>query len=1081
MIRLPAPLRLAPLVLALLVVPVLGPGSGASSRLLADDAPAAVPAAPAPAPAAAAATVIPIARPQHPGPVEFHREVLPVLQANCLPCHNRNTPKGDLNLETPAAMIKGGESGPSIVPGKASESLLLRVATHEAKPRMPPKDNKVNAVNLSPAQLGLLALWIDQGAPAGSAAEAPIPWQPVPTNFAPIFAVAVSPDAQLAACGRGNRIHLYRVAGNHFLQNLSDTSLPDGAAQRDLVNALAFSPDGRQLAAGGYREIRIWERQDPAPTPAFPLHQPTAAALSPDRSTLAVAQADGTLETLRLADGSPIARLGSLQPAPRWLEFSADGSRLAALGRRGKLTLFSLKPEALVPRDIALEDVEVAGWIDQGRAFATAQGTSPIVRWHRLPTAATNDLTLERELTGHTQRITAILDGAPLGAALLTGSEDGTVRIWSTDPKAESRLLTVGSPVVSLALLPGNKSIAIATRTGGTRLWSIEGTPKQLGELAGDARLAETAAVAERRLAAGRGEVEYQKGALKRAEEDQKKRTEELTKATEKAQGTAKALAEKRQALTREEQNAATATREKGELTTALDQARTRQEASKKTAETTRTALRETVEGLTLARLSADQAVRAAADLEKLLADLTGKSDEPTLLRAREAAASALKNSETRKTQAEQAKTANDKAIDELALRAREEGEAKSLFDRANTELPPRIKKAEEQLAAATKATETLKTEGERARIQNDTAEADVQLARRNLEAATKAIEDARTAIAAAERETTLAESLAKQSVTRRDAAAGRGHVWIATAPDGKSLITLDDEQRLAAWDIATLRPGPQITLPPHLNRPIAAGSDGEVRFLDTAALVRHPLESRWNLARVLGTGGPDSRIVDRVNALSFSPDGRWLASGGGEPSRSGEIKLWDPRDGSLVRDLGLLHSDCVLGLAFSPQGDLLASGGADRFLRLSDPRTGKGVRNFEGHTHHVLAVAWRADGRVLLSGGGEGMVKIWNRLTGDRLRNVDNFGKEVTGVAALGNAAEFLAVSGAGTARVFKEDGNQIRTLPAGSTFLSALAVSPDGRLAVGGGDDGVLRLWQIGDGAVLGENPSGPALARN
>ena len=55
--------------------------------------------------------------------------------------------KADLVLETPADILKGGESGPAVVPRKGAESLLLKVAAHQLKPFMPPKDNKAEAVS----------------------------------------------------------------------------------------------------------------------------------------------------------------------------------------------------------------------------------------------------------------------------------------------------------------------------------------------------------------------------------------------------------------------------------------------------------------------------------------------------------------------------------------------------------------------------------------------------------------------------------------------------------------------------------------------------------------------------------------------------------------------------------------------------------------------------------------------------------------------------------------------------------------------------------------------------------------------
>lgn len=68
------------------------------------------------------------------------------------------------------------------------------------------------------------------------------------------------------------------------------------------------------------------------------------------------------------------------------------------------------------------------------------------------------------------------------------------------------------------------------------------------------------------------------------------------------------------------------------------------------------------------------------------------------------------------------------------------------------------------------------------------------------------------------------------------------------------------------------------------------------------------------------------SQIVSRVTALTFSPDGKLLATGSGEPSRSGQFKLWRVEDGAFVREVVNPHTDMILGLDFSPQGDRLVS-----------------------------------------------------------------------------------------------------------------------------------------------------------
>ena len=192
---------------------------------------------------------IEIARLERTSRVSFHREVLPLLQANCLPCHNQTRAKGELNLETPAGMLKGGDSGPALVPRKPGESRMLQAAAHRVEDLvMPPGGNKVNARDFTPHELGMLALWIEQGAEAEATEVANLDWRAFPTNVVSSFAVALTSGGELAAVARANRVSLYNAKSGRPAGQLVDPAL-GGAAQRDWVSALAFSPDGELLAA----------------------------------------------------------------------------------------------------------------------------------------------------------------------------------------------------------------------------------------------------------------------------------------------------------------------------------------------------------------------------------------------------------------------------------------------------------------------------------------------------------------------------------------------------------------------------------------------------------------------------------------------------------------------------------------------------------------------------------------------------------------------------------------------------------------------------------------------------------------
>ena len=103
------------------------------------------------------AAVIPVEPLPKDKTASFESDVFPFLSDNCVSCHSKSTHKGGLNLETPEAILKGGDSGPSVVPGKPLDSLLMKACIHEdPDSAMPPRDNKVKAKNLTPVQIGAL-------------------------------------------------------------------------------------------------------------------------------------------------------------------------------------------------------------------------------------------------------------------------------------------------------------------------------------------------------------------------------------------------------------------------------------------------------------------------------------------------------------------------------------------------------------------------------------------------------------------------------------------------------------------------------------------------------------------------------------------------------------------------------------------------------------------------------------------------------------------------------------------------------------------------------------------------------------
>lgn len=262
--------------------------------------------------------------------VNFATEVYPFLKANCLACHNESKAKAGLSLESPQDMLEGGDSGPAIVPGKGSESFLFSTAAHLEDPVMPPANNKSKAENLKPEQLALLRLWIDQGAKGDAVStSAPTSWTLL-KGPQPIYTAAISADGRFAAAARGQQVHLYDLKVGKLAASLLDPSLEFPAADRDLVQAVAFSPDGNTLATGGYRVVKVWRRTaaeagKPVALPA----EPAALAVSPDGKRSAIGAVDGSILLVNhdTPEAAPVT-VKDHSGAVGALTFSADGATL---------------------------------------------------------------------------------------------------------------------------------------------------------------------------------------------------------------------------------------------------------------------------------------------------------------------------------------------------------------------------------------------------------------------------------------------------------------------------------------------------------------------------------------------------------------------------------------------------------------------------------------------------------------------------------------------------------------------------------------------------------------------------------
>lgn len=974
---------------------------------------------------------IPIAEVKRDTPVDFAKDILPILRKNCLACHNKTDAESDLVLETPDAILKGGLEGPSVVAHKPDESLMLQVAAYKAEPVMPPADNKVGAKKFTPEELGLLKLWIEQGAQVGSLATANmVNWQPLPPGVNPIYALAVSPDGQTVAASRANQVFLYHVPSKRMIGRLTDPALlstgvytKPGVADFDLIQALRFRPDGDMLASGGYRNVKLWERNRNARSHEFSgLAAPAlSVAVSADGKWAAIGEESGQIQLLDLTEGKVAETLAGHSGPVRGLAFTKENMQLVSTSDDMHCIVWNLVEKKEVGKLTTPSAIHAVALLDGDKRIATA-GADQIIRvWEfaAVTTPPAADAAAPQpavELKGHTGVVTSLASFGDASSRLVSGSEDGTARVWDVAGAKQVQSLAHGGPVRGVAARADGSRIASVGANNVAKLWAADG--KQVVEFKGDFRARLRVDEATRKVSLATKEIDATKAELK-AIQDRKDAEEKNATAAEEA-------------------------RKK-----AADELTAKEEATKKPVADHEAAMKSLTDAQAELAKAEEAKKTAEADLTKATEALTkATADLEAAQKAEPKNEDAIKAAEAAKAQAEQDK----KKAEEAKAKAEEQ-------IKANQE---NVKKAEEQAKKA-------KEPADKAIAERDAAKRSLESAERTAVRAKEAVQKIVETIPPAEETVKMAETAQTEvktqleAITKTATEAEKPLRAVAFSPDGLTVATTGDDEIVHTWDAETGVAIDSFVGQASTLTALAYLPNGQLLSTgQNATCFAWKTDPEWRLTRTIGSADDAETFTDRVTALDFSPDGTWLATGGGEPSRSGELKVWNVADGTLVKAIPDAHSDTIFGLEFSPDGKQLATGAADRFAKIFDIESGKLVRSFEGHTHHVLGVTWRADGRLLATSGADNAIKVWNVKTGEQSRTIAGFGKEVTGIRFLADGDNLVASSGDKSVQMKNAaNGGNVRSFAGSNDFLYSVGASADGKMIAAGGQDSVLRLW--------------------
>jgi WD40 repeat protein len=333
--------------------------------------------------------------------VSFSKDVAPVLLKNCQACHGQNDAKGGFQLFNYTTLMKPGDSSSaSVTPGKADASEVLRLISSQDKDERMPKD----ADPLPADKIALVKKWIEEGAKFDG------------------------PDANATLAS--------------IVPKEPRPAAPQAYPRPVLITALAFRPDGQELAVGGYYEITIWNPATGALVRRIGNVDQRTFALAYNNEGTLLAAASGTPGVsgeVALFDpnqGTVVKVLANMPDNALDVQFNPAGNKLAACSADRSIRIFDV---ASGVQEKIIEDhadwVMGIAWSPDGAKLASAS---------RDKTAKVFDAVKGESLAtfpGHQEVVYGVAFSAD-GAQVLTSGGNKVIHVWN--PNDGNKIADIG-------------------------------------------------------------------------------------------------------------------------------------------------------------------------------------------------------------------------------------------------------------------------------------------------------------------------------------------------------------------------------------------------------------------------------------------------------------------------------------------------------------------------------------------------------------------------------------------------------------------------------------------------------------
>jgi WD40 repeat protein len=402
--------------------------------------------------------------------VSFKKQIAPIFAANCNACHGEKMPQSGFSTFNYSGLIKGGGRGKAIIPTNAEGSLLVQYIDGKKQPRMP------IGGQLKASEIALVKRWVNEGAKSDGDAAPTVaaPAIKVKAGILPQAAsLAWSKDGRWLAVGTYKEVRIFDAGTSKLAQTLPGHS--------DVVRALAFSPDGNTLAAGGgvpglNGEVKLWTVANWKLANTLQGHTDCIYGLAwrPDGKQIATTSYDKTVKLWDVANSKSIADLKDHADAVYSAAYSTDSKYLATASADRSIRVWDANTgKRLYTLAGHTEMVTALAFHPTLDQLVTAGADKAVRLWNLKPDGGDNVRTFAAQ-----PDIITDIRFAPDGKTFATASNDGTIRIWDPGKNEAVRSIPASTDaLLSICFAPTSQSVAAGGYDGSVRVFkTADGT-----------------------------------------------------------------------------------------------------------------------------------------------------------------------------------------------------------------------------------------------------------------------------------------------------------------------------------------------------------------------------------------------------------------------------------------------------------------------------------------------------------------------------------------------------------------------------------------------------------------------------